>query len=206
MEGIGLFSIAILVMSVVIHEIAHGYMALAFGDTTAKFAGRLTLNPIKHIDFIGSIIIPLILIILPGGFVFGWAKPVPYNPYNFSKRRLGELLVALAGPASNILLALVFSIVIRMSEVWNISQSMVDISVMVVLINLVLAVFNLIPVPPLDGSKVLYFIFPQLANWLEKAVRSYGLIFIFLAFLLFVSIINVVIGLLFYLFTGLKVI
>ncbi|HPI24743.1 MAG TPA: site-2 protease family protein, partial [Candidatus Paceibacterota bacterium] len=108
MATLTIFSIIVLVMSVVIHEVSHGYMAYVLGDPTAKLAGRLTLNPIAHIDPFGSIILPLLLSLLPGGIVFGWAKPVPYNPYNLQAGKWGPAYVAAAGPASNILLAVIF--------------------------------------------------------------------------------------------------
>jgi Zn-dependent protease len=160
MDPIIIFSILILIISVVIHEVAHGYAALALGDVTAKYAGRLTLNPIKHIDPFGSIILPLLFALLPGGLILGWAKPVPYNPYNLRNQRWGELLVALAGPVSNILLALIFGILIRFSAQLGLPEPAVILSVQVVMINLLLALFNLIPVPPLDGSKILYGLLP----------------------------------------------
>ncbi|HEY4500581.1 MAG TPA: site-2 protease family protein [Candidatus Paceibacterota bacterium] len=103
-----IFSLIVLLFSVVIHEISHGYAALFLGDRTAEYAGRLTLNPIKHIDLVGTIILPVISLLLPGSFLFGWAKPVPYNPYNLRNQRWGEAIVAAAGPLSNILLALIF--------------------------------------------------------------------------------------------------
>jgi Zn-dependent protease len=160
MEESVIFLIAILVMSVVIHEVAHGYAALWLGDVTAKYAGRLTLNPIKHLDPFGSVILPAIMALLPGGLIFGWAKPVPYNPYNLKNQRWGELIVAAAGPLSNLIIALFFGILIRLSPIIGLPQSFVEISFMVVLINLVLAIFNLVPIAPLDGSKILYSLLP----------------------------------------------
>jgi len=150
MEATAIFSIAILIMSVVIHEVAHGYAALWLGDVTAKYAGRLTLNPIKHIDPLGSVILPFIMALLPGGFIFGWAKPVPYNPYNLKNQRWGELIVAAAGPISNIIIAIFFSILIRFSPVIGLPYSFIEISIVVVFINLILAFFNLMPIPPLE--------------------------------------------------------
>ena len=138
METTIIFSIAILVMSVVIHEVAHGYAALWQGDVTAKYAGRLTLNPIKHLDPFGSVILPLLMALLPGNLIFGWAKPVPYNPYNLKNQRWGELIVAAAGPISNVIIALVFGLLIRFSPVLDLPNSFVEISFTVVLINLVL--------------------------------------------------------------------
>lgn len=155
-----IFTIVILIISVVIHEVAHGYAALALGDVTAKYAGRLTLNPIKHIDPFGSIIVPLLFVLMPGNVILGWAKPVPYNPYNLRNKRWGELMVAIAGPISNIVLALIFGILIRLSPVLGLPFSFVQLAAVVVFINLVLAFFNLIPIPPLDGSKIMFALLP----------------------------------------------
>jgi Zn-dependent protease len=183
MDPITLFSIVILILSVVIHEVSHGYAALALGDRTALYAGRLTLNPIKHLDPFGSVILPLILSILPGGIIFGWAKPVPYNPYNLKNQRWGELLVAIAGPLSNILIATIFGVVIRLAGTLNLAPAFIEISLMVVVINLVLAFFNLMPIPPLDGSKVLFSVFPRRAAELRHLLERWG--FFFLIFFIF---------------------
>ena len=142
-----LLSIVILIISVILHEVAHGYMADWLGDPTARLAGRLSLNPLKHIDPIGSILVPIVTSF--AGFTFGWAKPVPYNPYNIvHNRRRAELLIALAGPASNLLIALIFGTLIRFGLMYELFGY-------IVIINIVLAIFNLIPLPPLDGSKIL---------------------------------------------------
>lgn len=179
MDPIVIFSIAILIMSVVIHEVAHGYAALWQGDVTAKYAGRLTLNPIKHLDPFGSVILPGLLALLNTGFIFGWAKPVPYNPYNLRNQRWGELIVAIAGPISNIIIAAVFSIMIRLAPVLGLSQSFLEISMVVVLINLVLAVFNLMPIPPLDGSKILFTLLsPEKGQAFRSFVERYGLLLV----------------------------
>jgi Zn-dependent protease len=158
--SIQIFSIIVLVFSVVIHEVAHGFTALRFGDETAKHAGRLTLNPIKHISLFGSIIFPLLLIILPGNFILGWAKPVPYNPYNLRNRKWGEFWVALAGPLSNIIIGSIFTILIRLAPVLGFSPVFVTLAFIVVLVNFILASFNMIPIPPLDGSKILTTLLP----------------------------------------------
>jgi Zn-dependent protease len=160
MEMIDIAMILILIFSVVLHEMAHGYAASWLGDPTARLAGRLTANPIPHLDPLGSVILPGILIYMnslaPGsGLLFGWAKPVPYNPYNFTNQKWGEAIVAFAGPASNILLAIIFGTMIRFSEVLQLSASFVQIASMVVVLNIFLALFNLLPIPPLDGSKIL---------------------------------------------------
>ncbi len=179
-----IFSILLLVMSVVIHEVCHGYAARALGDPTAYYEGRLTLNPVKHIDPLGSIIIPFILAYIPPHIAFGWAKPVPVNPYNFKNQRWGETLVAAAGPASNLAIALVFGLMIRFSETLSfLPVSFFKVAVSLVLINLMLAVFNMVPVPPLDGSKVLFGIFPYhfqgVKEWIEGHAIAVFLIFVF---------------------------
>lgn len=169
--------VLIVIFSVVVHEVAHGYAALWLGDTTAHYAGRLTLNPIKHMDFLGSFLVPLLLSF--SGVIFGWAKPVPYNPYNLRNRRWGELLVAIAGPVSNIILALIFGIFIRLISP-DLAQmtSLVFVAAMIVQVNLVLAIFNLIPVPPLDGSKILFSIMPDQYGKVRFALERFGFIFI----------------------------
>ena len=199
-----LFSIILLVLSVVVHEVCHGYAALRLGDPTAKYAGRLTLNPLKHLDPIGSVIVPLILSIIPPHMVFGWAKPVPVNPYNFKDRRWGEALVAAAGPASNLGLALVFGLMIRFNEFFYfLPASFFTIAASLVLINLMLTVFNLVPIPPLDGSKILFALIPEHSataqNWIERHSLVIFLVFIFFLW----RFIDPVIIFLFRLITGL---
>ena len=149
---------AILIFSIILHEVSHGYIAEKLGDKTARLAGRITLNPLVHIDMLGSIILPVIAILAPGGFLFGWAKPVPYNPYNFTKmRRLGEAIVAGAGPATNFALALMFALFARL---WG-DPTFTSICFIGVLANLWLGCLNLIQIPPLDGSKVLGALLPS---------------------------------------------
>ena len=139
------------------------------GDPTARYAGRLTLNPIVHIDILGSIILPLLTVMVPGGFIFGWAKPVPYNPYNLSRSpRWGETLVAFAGPLTNFLLALLFALLARLSP----DSTFTAIAFVGVLANLWLALLNMIPIPPLDGSKVLAGILPRNLAYGYDAWRS----------------------------------
>ena len=149
--------IVIVMFSAIIHEVMHGYAADRLGDPTARLAGRLTLNPIPHLDPVGSILLPLIFALTPGSFFFGWAKPVPYNPYNLTKAPYwGEAIVAVAGPASNLVLALVFGLLIRT----QLFAPLNDIFTLVVLINVSLMLLNLLPIPPLDGSKILSAILP----------------------------------------------
>ncbi len=198
-----IFSIAILIFSVVLHEISHGYAAEMQGDPTARMQGRLTLNPIKHIDPMGSIIVPLLLYITNAGFIIGWAKPVPFNPYNLRNQKWGEAIVAIAGPAMNILVALIFGLFIRFYGIAALSPEVAGFMVMIVIINLVLAVFNLIPVPPLDGSKILFALFPNSLSPLREFLERYSLfLVVFLVFFLWKWIVPAV-YLLFTLITGL---
>ncbi|HMO78843.1 MAG TPA: site-2 protease family protein [Candidatus Paceibacterota bacterium] len=198
-----IFSIAILVMSVVIHEVAHGYAALSQGDVTAKYAGRLTMNPIKHIDPFGSIILPIIFALLPGGIILGWAKPVPYNPYNLRNRKWGELIVAIAGPLSNIAIAILFGLLIRFSDLLNLPISVIQISYAIVFMNVILAVFNMIPVPPLDGSKVLFSILPtQYSLKFRANLERYGFFLVLAIVFLAWQFIMPIVRILMKLFTG----
>ena len=177
-------------MSIVVHEISHGYVALILGDSTAKNAGRLTLNPISHLDPIGSVLVPLIMS-FTGGIIFGWAKPVPYNPYNLKNQKWGPALVGIAGPVSNFAVALLFGLMIRYSGfLFFLPSSFFQIAVLIVQVNLVLGVFNLMPIPPLDGSKVLFSILHYIApsRWYEiqTFLEGYGM-FLLLAFIFFFS-------------------
>lgn len=197
-----IFQIAILIMSIVIHEVAHGYAARYYGDLTAEYEGRLTLNPVKHIDPVGSVFVPL-LSYLFGGFVFGWAKPVPYNPYNLKPGRWPEAFVALAGPLSNIGLAVVFGLSLRLMD--NPSLSFVTITAGIVYINVLLAVFNLMPVPPLDGSKLLFALFPEKIYKLRGFFERYGLILVLL-FIFFVwQLVAPLVSIFFTFLTGLAI-
>ena len=144
--------VIVIIFSVILHEVAHGYTANSLGDTTAKDAGRLTLNPIPHIDMIGTIIVPAALVLLSTGFVFGWAKPVPYNPYNL-RGRFGELLVAAAGPLTNVGIALLFALAFHLT-LNSVPAAITELFVLAVFVNLFLAVLNLLPIPPLDGAKI----------------------------------------------------
>lgn len=153
-----IFSILILVISIILHEVAHGYMANYLGDPTAKLQGRLTLNPVSHIDPVGSVILPALLALAHSPLLIGYAKPVPYNPYNL-RGKYGETWVAVAGPATNLFLALLFGLLIRLGGV-AMTPDLLGAFTIIVYINLLLALFNLLPIPPLDGSKVLAGILP----------------------------------------------
>ncbi|MDP3997003.1 MAG: site-2 protease family protein [Candidatus Andersenbacteria bacterium] len=159
-------------IAVIFHEVSHGVAALRLGDPTAKLAGRLTLNPIAHIDLWGTIIIPVLLYISQIGIIFGWAKPVPVNYYNLRRGKWGPLIVALAGPMTNFLLLAIFGGLARIAPA---STELPALLATIALINGILMLFNLIPVPPLDGSKVLYLFLekrPDVIAWMER----YGLI------------------------------
>lgn len=180
-----IFYIIILIMSVIIHEVSHGYAAKYLGDDTAEQAGRLTLNPLKHLDPIGSVLVPLLLIISKAGFIFGWAKPVPYNENNLRNKKWGTVIVAGAGVFSNFCLAIIFSLLIRAAAPLGLPESFISIAGLIVLVNLVLGVFNLIPVPPLDGSKILFALLPESARRAQIFLEQYSLVFliIFIFFL-----------------------
>ena len=193
------FSIAILICSVVVHEVAHGLAAYLQGDKTAEYAGRLTLNPIRHLDPIGSFVVPVISYML-GGFIIGWAKPVPFNPYNLKNKRWGEAIVALAGPLSNLALALLFGLLIRVSP--GLPESFIAIASVIVYLNITLALFNLMPVPPLDGSKILFALLPTYSK-VRSTLESGGLILVLVVIFVVWPLLSPLIGITFRLITGL---
>ena len=177
-----ILQIAILIMSVVIHELSHGYSAELLGDPTPRLQGRLTLNPLKHLELFGSFIVPIVTSM--AGFTFGWAKPVQWNPYNVKNKRWGEFIIALAGPASNIFIAVIFGLVIRFFSD-SLPASFSQISAYVIFINIMLAVFNLIPLPPLDGSKILFSILPpSMSGFREVLERNSIFFYLILVFFL----------------------
>jgi len=195
------FVVIILIMSVVIHEVSHGYAALALGDPTAKYQGRLTLNPISHLDPIGSFLVPL-LGYFAGGFIIGWAKPVPFNPYNLRNQKWGEAIVAVAGPLANIALAVIFGLIIRFAGPTFMSSAFLSLAAYVVIINITLAIFNLMPIPPLDGSKVLFAFLPYRWQSIRGYFERYGLIvLLFFVFFLW-QVMSPVINYLFALLIG----
>lgn len=208
----GIFYVIVLIMSVVIHEVAHGYSAYLLGDNTARDSGRLTLNPIKHLDPFGSVILPLLLILSNTGFVIGWAKPVPYNPDNLRDLRRGTFFVSIAGILANILIALLFGFLIRFGPLLGLPlyidsiqtlHPFYKISTIIVFMNLVLAIFNLIPIPPLDGSKILFSILSPKYRYIENFMERFG-IFLLIFFIVFIwGKIAPLLYLLFSLITGL---
>jgi Zn-dependent protease len=172
----------VLLMSVVVHEVAHALVAKWEGDDTAYRLGRITLNPIPHLDPVGSVIVPLLLIALPGDFIFGWAKPVPVNPRNYRNYVRGDIRVSLAGIVSNLILAVIFTLVMAIIQ-WLAGRMgsnyllavLFQVASFGVFINLILAVFNLIPIPPLDGSHVVYHLLPRNLRARYQEFGRYGI-------------------------------
>lgn len=176
-----IFFFLIIIPSAIIHEFSHAWMAYFLGDDTAKRAGRLTLNPIAHIDLYGTILLPIFLSLITGGtFVFAYAKPVPFNPYNLRNQKYGQALVGAAGPAANLLVAVIFGLMARFLPVSNFTLFLSIIAYA----NILLMVFNLMPIPPLDGAKVIDVFLPErwarIKFFLEK--NSLWIILIFLLF------------------------
>ena len=166
---------------------AHGLAAYYFGDNTAKNAGRLTMNPVPHIDIVGSILLPMISVVSLGGAIIGWAKPVPYNPYNLRRPKLGEVVVSAAGVVTNFILAIIFALAHNILVSKGFSGSPLTTLLEVgVLMNLSLGFFNLLPLPPFDGMRILTSIFPKYGRKLSRYVDSQGIVFmlvsLFIAF------------------------
>jgi Zn-dependent protease len=201
---ITIFSLVVLLFSVIIHELAHGSVAYSLGDPTAKYEGRLTLNPLKHLDPFGSVILPLLLFIAGSPFLFGWAKPVPINPYNFRDQKYGELKVSIAGPASNFSLAIFFGLILRfMPDAIALGNPGIMIALgYIVTINIWLAIFNLIPVPPLDGSWILFSFLPYSMKSVEIFLKQYGVVILILLILFGGTIWFDITGFIFQLITG----
>lgn len=197
-----IFLYLIIVLSAVFHEYAHAFVAYRLGDNTAKDMGRLTLNPIEHLDPIGTVLLPLLLL-FTSGFFIGWAKPVPYNPYNLRDQKYGSLKVGVAGPSANFIIAILLGLLIRFypasavagSDTTNLFLSFVA---LIVYVNIFLALFNLIPIPPLDGSKIIMDLFPNS----RQAMAQIGFFGIFLALIVAFFILSPIANLLFRLFVG----
>jgi len=196
------FQLVVLLFSVMLHEISHGLMALRLGDQTAKDAGRLTLNPVSHLDPFGSVMLPILLVMTHSPVVLGWAKPVPYNPNALYKDfRYGPMKVALAGPLSNLALALVFGLIIRFGMGF-LSSATISFLAVIVLMNCFLAVFNLVPIPPLDGSKILSAVLPPRYAYMVENIGLGGVLVVVIFLYFFGSIITFPAEALFRLFTG----
>lgn len=222
-----IFLLTILIFSIILHEVAHGAVADLLGDRTARYAGRLTFNPIKHLDFVGSFLVPFLCVILPTRFIFGWAKPVPVNPYNFNDQKYGSLKVGAAGPGSNLFVALFFGIAGRFLPLDAITRASVFESflrflgefripealgstgffgmvffffLIIIFINTLLAIINLIPIPPLDGSHIAFTFFPKAElKFKEFTAKSgmFALPLIFLAIYLILPFVFAVVFLVF---------
>lgn len=188
--------------AITLHEVAHGWVARRFGDPTAMMLGRLTVNPIKHIDIVGTIIVPVLLLVLHTGFIFGWAKPVPISPRNFKNPRRDMAVVAAAGPVCNLVMAVIWALIARLAVAllhefpWIVPLAYMGLAG--VLINVALFIFNLIPIPPLDGGRVLVGILPRnLANKVD-GIERYGsfipLVALMLIFFIFPGILTAILG------------
>lgn len=183
-----LISLPVLIFSIVLHEVAHGWVARQQGDPTAAMLGRLTLNPISHIDPMGSLLVPALMALAPGGFILGWAKPVPINPRNFRNFKRGDILVSLAGVFVNFLLGIAFAIVAAgtvwlmrlapdLASTWAVLTQMAMFGVQ---INFILMLFNLIPIPPLDGSHVFAYLLPPKLAYRYRQIGMGGIMIVFL--------------------------
>lgn len=189
-----IFQLVILILSVMVHEVMHGYTAYFLGDMTAKNAKRLNFNPLNHLDPFGSVILPLLLYVATAGtFVIGWAKPVPYNPMNLKNPKSGAGIIAAAGPVSNFAIAIFAALLLKLDLALGGLVQPIFLQIVIIL-NLSLMVFNLVPIPPLDGSKVLFALLPSRYSGLQYTLERYGLwillVFIFFGFSLIIPIIS----------------
>jgi Zn-dependent protease len=201
---LALFQLFVLIYSVVIHEVSHGLAADSLGDPTAKNLGRLTLNPLKHLDMFGSVVLPLLLFIVRSPFIIGYAKPVPYNPNNLSDKKYGPVKVALAGPAANLILALIFGLSLRLLPDIFTSPLIPQLFSFIILLNLVLAIFNLFPIPPLDGHWLLITFLPARFNALKVFLYKYSLILLFVFIIFIFPLIFPLVSILYKLITGIN--
>ena len=204
-----IIAVVIVILSIIFHEAAHGYVAYWLGDPTAKYAGRLTLNPIPHIDLVGSIIVPGLALLSGSPFLLGWAKPVPINPYNLSWGKWGEALTTFAGPGTNILIAVVVGLGVRFLGTGATTEAL-TVAFIVIMANISLAILNMIPIPPLDGSKVvaallppgLYMRYRELEH-MTYALGPFGLVLVLIIIVNFLSApMGVLISSIFTLLTG----
>ncbi len=204
--NIMLFTIIVLIFSAIIHEYMHGWAANQMGDPTARLAGRLTLNPLAHIDPFGSVFLPLLLILSKVGFVFGWAKPVPFNPYNLRDQKYGPAKVAAAGPLANLAVAAGLGVLVRLLRfypAWTVRfPLLIPLLTTAVFINVLLAVFNLVPIPPMDGSKVIMPFLPYSWQMRLASLERHGMILVLLFIMFGFSLIIPVINFLTSLFVG----
>jgi Zn-dependent protease len=183
------------VFAITVHEVAHGWVAKKYGDNTAFMLGRLTLNPIKHIDLVGTIILPGLLLLTGTGFIFGWAKPVPVDARNFKNPRHDMAIVALAGPLANLSMAIGWALLARLGVIIGteyISLPLIYTGIAGISINLVLALINLLPIPPLDGSRILTGILPARVAWQYNQLERFG--FIILLVLLYTQVLGVILA------------
>jgi Zn-dependent protease len=185
------------IFAITVHEVAHGWVAKKYGDNTASALGRLTLNPIKHIDLLGTIILPGLLLITGTGFIFGWAKPVPVDPRHFKNPRRDMAIVALAGPVANLLMAVGWALIARVGvaigmQMESVSLPLIYSGIAGISINLVLALVNLLPIPPLDGSRILTGILPHYWAWQYNRLERFG--FIILLVLLYTNVLSVILA------------
>lgn len=185
------------IFAITVHEVAHGWMAKKYGDNTASMLGRLTLNPLKHVDLVGTIILPGLLLITGTGFIFGWAKPVPVDSRYFKRPRHDMAIVALAGPASNLLMAIGWALVARVGVTFGsgneaIAMPLIYSGVAGISINLILMLLNMLPIPPLDGSRILSGMLPSYWAWQFNKLERFG--FIILMAMLYFNVLSILLA------------
>ncbi len=195
-----IFSVIILVLSATFHEYMHAWMADRLGDRTARDLGRLTINPIAHLDWFGSIFLPFLLVITGTPFVFGYAKPVPFNPHNLRDSKWGPAKVAVAGPLANLILAVVFGLILRFAQ--TIDPNLAVLLTYIVIINLVLMVFNLVPIPPLDGSKIIMPLLPYHLQEKYFRLEPYGMMLVIIFMIMGFQLVWLAVNILFRLIVG----